>query len=94
MNHNNIGNIYISNTLLKTDPDQVARILRAISFVPVRVEYLWSRAAFEYEGLSPHFRERTKGECVPAYKVEVLTDNGEVAVIELVETHQCHNLSD
>jgi len=85
MTQRNIGKIYISGDLLGSNPDEVATILSEISFVPVRVEHLWSGRRFECEGLSPMFRELSEGECTPLYELIIVSNKDgaiEVTVLE------------
>ena len=58
----NIGKFYVSKELNKES--SFSKVLSLLRFVPLRVEYLAYRNAFEYIGLSPYFENSEN--CEPA----------------------------
>lgn len=59
----------------------MAPILSKMAFVPLRVEALPYRGAYEFVGTSPLFEEVDAAEAVPEYTLEITRrENGEVEV--------------
>ena len=83
MNRGQIGKMYVSEHLVLSEC--FADALAKIRFVPVRVEMLYERMAFEYIGHSPAFRELAKGEIIPEYELNISTLAGGIVNIEIVE---------
>ena len=66
-----IGKFYISDYLVEQLSDQVAQAFFEVKFIPLRVEYLWSKGSFLMEGFSPKFSEVKEGEEIPFYNIIV-----------------------
>ena len=82
MNKNNVGKIHITVDLVESDPEQAAKVLAMLDFVPLRVECMWQYRRFEYVGLSPKFPELKEGLMVPTYIITVNVDgDGEITSV-------------
>lgn len=57
--------------LVEKQPDRVVQIFFEMKFVPVRVEYLWSKSSFLMEGVSSKFREIKEGTEIPFYEITI-----------------------
>lgn len=65
-----IGKFFVSQNLVKNYL-MLADILGQMGFVPLRVEYYYANATFEYVGISKMFDEVKEGEQVPEYLVKI-----------------------
>ena len=81
----NLGVFEVSMPLIKETPNEVAELLGALKFVPTRVELLFNKMAFRYEGLSPRFPEIQLGEAIPEYEIKVTRDaDGCFGLVEVI----------
>lgn len=60
------------------------KVLNALKFIPYKVEYLYSRGLFQYEGFSPLFDEILVGDAIPYYDVIATTDKNKNVTVEVI----------
>ena len=78
--HNRKGKLYIDTELMADSPQLVADMLAMLGFVPLRVECLLYRNAYEMIGISESFDECVDGWPCPTYVIETtetVTRDGE-----------------
>jgi hypothetical protein len=63
-----LGRFFISDSFVE-DYETCSEVLSQMKFVPIRVEHLWGRGAFEYVGHSLLFEEIEFGSEIPEYAI-------------------------
>ena len=77
MNSQQLGKFYISEELVRDNPEIVASAFKDLQLVPVRVEVLFAFKNIMYIGISPKFKEIEKGMIVPEYSVDIFVNQAE-----------------
>ena len=80
MNSRQLGVLKISDHIIKTEPENVAKCLAKINFVPVRAEYQFAGSVIEYVGISDRFAELPEGAMAPEYELHITKDGDDFAV--------------
>lgn len=73
-----IGQIEISVEMVDNKEDEVADVLAAMRFIPLRVEQRYELNSFRYIGISPLFDELADGYHAPRYIIEMISNEVEV----------------
>lgn len=77
MNSQQLGKFFISEELIRKNPELVAGAFKDMQLVPVRVEMHFMHKELEYAGISPKFKKVSKGEIVPSYLVHIFSTEAE-----------------
>lgn len=70
-----IGRFYVASAVVEETPEMFAEMLSLLKLIPVRVEHLWHRNAFEYVAISERFREVPNAEMIPEYNIKIEVDD-------------------
>jgi len=92
-----IGKIQISNAFLSNDIERVSEVLKALSFVPYRAEFMYHFNGLELIGYSPLFEEIKEGNLPNEYGVKIntrLDEETEKYVIDGVEVKKMNSTSE
>lgn len=65
------GRFTVQAHMVEDHPEEFARILWEMKFVPMRVERIYSNYGFDYIGYSPMFAEVPEGMVCPDYELVV-----------------------
>ncbi len=85
MNDKQRGRFFVTNIMVQDHPEQVAKILSMMEFVPCRVEHLWDRRQFEYIGISSLFEETPDQIMTPTYQLRMFDEKGELVKVEVTK---------
>ena len=77
MNSQQLGKFFLSEDLIRKNPDIVAAAFKDMQFVAVRAESHFIHRELEYAGISPKFMAVGKGVIVPTYVVEINMNQAE-----------------
>ena len=65
------GKFTVTQEVVENNPEEWARTLAEMQFVPLRVERMYSNYGFEYIGYSPLFDEVEEGMIPPEYRINL-----------------------
>ena len=82
MNSQQLGKFFLNEELIRQNPEIVAAAFQEMQFVPVRVEMHFIHKELEYAGISPEFKEVSKGIPIPNYRVNIVMNQAEGEEIE------------
>ena len=71
MNSQQLGKFFISEDLIRNNPEIVAEAFKDMQLVVVRAESQFTFRELEYAGISPMFEEISKGLLLPEYKIDI-----------------------
>ena len=77
MNSQQLGKFFISEDLIRNNPEIVAEAFKDMQLVVVRAESQFIHRELEYAGISPKFEEIKKGMVVPTYFVNIIVNQAE-----------------
>ena len=77
MNSQQLGKFFLSEELVRNNPDLVDAAFRDMQFVPVRAEMHFMHEELEYAGISPKFAAVQKGVIIPTYLVHIFSNEAE-----------------
>ena len=77
MNSQQLGKFFISEELIRKNPEIVAGAFKDMQFVPVRAEMHFMHKELEYAGISPKFKEVKEGVLIPGYNVRIVIKQAE-----------------
>lgn len=81
-----LAKFYVPATLVNNNITHLRQLLQLINFVPIRVEFLFSRNEFEYIGFSPKFKNIAFNVEPPLVRINyrLIADKVESAEVEYV----------
>jgi hypothetical protein len=82
MHHRQIGQFQMEEHLIESNPDNVARILMLLNFVPLRVDRDPASFGYKYCGISDMFQKLPRGAMAPEYEIIVHAENGVIKSVE------------
>ena len=77
MNSQQLGKFFISEDLVRDNPEIVAEAFKDMQLVPVRTEMHFMHKELEYAGISPKFKEVKKGMLIPTYIISIIVNQAE-----------------
>ena len=77
MNSQQLGIFFISEELIRNNPEIVAEAFKDMQLVIVRAESKFINRELEYAGISPKFEETEKGMLIPNYLVHIFVNQAE-----------------
>lgn len=80
-----VGRLSIARQVLNDDPAAALQMLKLLDVFTTRCEFSYHIDAFEYVGLSPHFRKLGAGEAAPHYNYVFATTADGVRLLSVTE---------
>ena len=77
MNSQQLGKFFLSEELVRNNPEIVAAAFHDMQFVAVRAESQFINRELKYHGISSKFKEIQKGMVVPSYMVHIFSAEAE-----------------
>ncbi len=77
MNSQQLGKFFISEELIRNNPDIVAEAFKDMRLVVVRAESQFINRELQSAGISPHFKEIPRGMIIPSYLVHIFSNEAE-----------------
>jgi hypothetical protein len=66
-----LGRFEVSGHCVNDASEELQQVLAYMKFVPLRVEFLFYKDAFDYTGISPLFESVEKGSIIPTYQLHI-----------------------